>query len=72
MLFLAECIYIFTTWQAIPFKRKFYFPLCSFNATLQYTYVSCVESFITIDKQLQKRGCDFPLAGYASLGPSHF
>jgi len=25
MLFLAECIRIFTTWQAIPFKRKFYF-----------------------------------------------
>ena len=24
MLFLAECIRIFTTWQAIPFKRKFY------------------------------------------------
>ena len=23
MLFLAECIRIFTTWQAIPFKRKF-------------------------------------------------
>jgi len=27
MLFLAECIRIFTTWQAIPFKRKFYFDL---------------------------------------------
>jgi len=25
MLFLAECIRIFTTWQAIPFKRKFYY-----------------------------------------------
>ena len=24
MLFLAECIRIFTTWQAIPVKRKFY------------------------------------------------
>jgi len=24
MLFLAECIRIFTTWQAIPFKRKCY------------------------------------------------
>ena len=27
MLFLAECIRIFTTWQAIPFKRKFYYPI---------------------------------------------
>ena len=25
MLCLEECIRIFTTWQAIPFKRKFYF-----------------------------------------------
>ena len=24
MLFLAECIRIFKTWQDIPFKRKFY------------------------------------------------
>ena len=24
MLFLAECIRIFTKWQAIPFKGKFY------------------------------------------------
>jgi len=24
MLFLAECIRIFTTWQAISFKRTFY------------------------------------------------
>jgi len=32
MLFLAECIRIFTTWQAIPFKRKFYYLLvCSFS-----------------------------------------
>jgi len=25
MFFLAECICIFTTWQAIPFKGKFYY-----------------------------------------------
>jgi len=25
MQFLAECIRIFTTWQAIPFKRKYYY-----------------------------------------------
>jgi len=33
MLFLAECIRIFTTWQAIPFKRKFYIKLFSSRQT---------------------------------------
>ena len=36
MLFVAECIRIFTTWQAIPFKRKFYLGLILFLTTMSH------------------------------------
>jgi len=41
MLFLAECIRIFTTWQAISFKRKFY-----------YLHVNNKSLFLTNDIRL--------------------
>jgi len=37
---LAECIRIFKTWQAIPFKRKFY-----------YTYVDVVKQKLKSKKK---------------------
>ena len=43
MLFLAECIRIFTTWQAIPFKRKFYLSLLYVKVELTSLTDGCVE-----------------------------
>jgi len=39
MLFLEECIRIFTTWQAIPFNRKFYLILWR-KQILQFSFVA--------------------------------
>ena len=39
MLFLAECIRIFTTWQAISFNRKFYLILWR-QQILQFSFVT--------------------------------
>jgi len=36
MLFLAECVRICTTWQAIPFKKKFYSHLKTTYADKEY------------------------------------
>jgi len=49
MLFLAECIRIFTTWQAIPFKRKFYY----FYSTLQ-----CFTRQFRVSKEINE-ACPF-------------
>ena len=53
MLFLAECIRIFTTWQAIPFKRKFYCLLifnmyCYSFVYLYYPFLACRSRQVSI------------------------
>jgi len=48
MLFLAESIRIFTTWQAIPFKRKFYFKLTFICCHIPHEYVLLCFTFDTV------------------------
>jgi len=47
---LAECIRIFTTWQAIPFKRKFYFSL---EVKFVWTFGFPKQVFIITKKLVQ-------------------
>ena len=59
MLFLAECIRIFTTWQAIPFKMiflfiKFILPVMHFSIQDLASAVSAVVSGMSVRKAAAK------------------